>query len=77
LYLPSGDTEDVKKFLSYREAAEFSGFSVGTLRNLVSSQVLRRGIHYTKPHGRKILFIRENFELWLLEKPIPKTSQLS
>jgi len=67
----------MKKYLTYSEAAEFSGFSVGTLRNLVSTQVLRRGIHYTKPHGRKILFIRENFELWLLEKPIPSTCQLS
>jgi excisionase family DNA binding protein len=67
----------MKRFLTYSEAAEFSGFSVGTLRNLVSNKVLKRGIHYTKPHGRKILFIRENFELWLLEKPILKTIQLS
>ena len=46
----------LNKFLTYSEAAEFSGFSVGTLRNLVSRQVLKRGVHYTKPHGRKILF---------------------
>jgi excisionase family DNA binding protein len=59
-----------KIFLSYDEAAELSGFSVGTLRNLVSQGILKRGIHYSKPHGRKVLIIREPFECWLKETPV-------
>jgi lactam utilization protein B len=54
-----------KSYLSYNDAASFIGYKVGTLRNFVSKGILKLNIHYLKPHGGKVLFVREALETWI------------
>lgn len=53
------------QYFTYEAAAMHFGYKVGTLRNFVSKGVLKLNIHYFKPHGGKVLFIREAMENWI------------
>ena len=55
----------MNNYLTYEAASEVTGYKVGTLRNFVSSGILKLNVHYIKPRGGKVLFLREALEQWL------------
>ncbi len=56
---------NTNQYLTYEAAAELTGYKVGTLRNLVSAGVFKLSVHYLKPRGGKVLFLKPALEQWL------------
>lgn len=52
-------------YLTYEGAAQLTGYKVGTLRNFVSLGTFQLNVHYLKPRGGKVIFLREALEKWL------------
>ena len=61
-----------RRAVTPREAAEIYGLSVGTLANL---RYQKRGARYHLV-GRKVLYLVEDLEAWLLRNPILTTDSL-
>lgn len=58
--------ENKRKTLSPKEAAEIYGLSVGTLAN---DRYHKRGPKYFRC-GRKVLYLVEDLEAWVLRNPV-------
>lgn len=52
-------------YLTYADTANLIGYKIGTLRNFVSKGIFKLNVHYLKPHGGKVLFVREAVESWI------------
>ena len=57
------------EYISLRELTTRIPYSDGTIRNLMSSGVLKRGEHYVKPNGR-VMFRWSAVQAWL-DGPAP------
>ena len=55
------------QYVTYEGAEHLTGYKIGTLRNFVSQWILKLNVHYLKPRGGKVLFIREALEQWIKE----------
>lgn len=56
--------EQPEEYLSIRALSQRIPYAEQTVRNLMSSGVLKRGVHYTKPRGR-IIFKWSAIRAWL------------
>ena len=54
------------EYLTVRQAAERIKYCEQTLRNMMSTGVFKRGLHYYKRQGR-VLFVWSRIEQWLHE----------
>jgi len=59
-----------EEYLTVRQAAERIKYREQTIRNLISTGVFTRGLHYYKRRGR-VLFVWSRIERWLQEKATP------
>src|SRR5688572_1457644 len=57
------DEAGTLEYLSVRELAKRVPYSEGSLRNLMSAGVLKRGVHYDKPAGR-VIFRWDAMRAW-------------
>ena len=58
--------EKNNQYLTYDAASDLTGYKTGTLRNFVSQGIFKLNVHYLKPNGGKVLFIREALENWIV-----------
>lgn len=63
-FAASVDDVGTPEYLSVRELAKRVPYSEGTLRNLMSAGVLKRGVHYDKPAGR-VIFRWDAMRAWV------------
>ena len=59
-----------EEYLTVRQAAERIKYCEQTLRNMMSTGVFKRGLHYYKRRGR-VLFVWSRIEQWLHEDGAP------
>ena len=62
--IPILDGEAGPEYISLRELTKRIPYSDGTIRNLMSSGVLKGGEHYVKPNGR-VMFRWSAVQAWL------------
>jgi hypothetical protein len=61
---PAVDGASGPEYISLRELTKRIPYCDGTIRNLMSSGVLKRGEHYVKPNGR-VMFRWSAVQAWL------------
>lgn len=61
-------------YLNEFEAAIFTRFSVGTLRNMRSA---KRGPRYLKVSGRTIRYMKSDLEVWMGSEPVLTRDSIS
>jgi hypothetical protein len=59
-----------EEYLTVRQAAERIQYREQTIRNMMSTGVFKRGLHYYKRRGR-VLFVWSRIERWLQEDAAP------
>ena len=64
---------DLKTRFTFNEAVEFTGIS----RNYLYRLTARKAIKHYKPSGRKIFFMREDLEKFLMQGVVPTVEQMS
>ncbi len=64
--------EHSKNIFGIEEASEYTGYSVGYLYKLTSTN----SIPFSKPNGKKIYFSREDLDLWLMSNKKRSNKQI-
>jgi hypothetical protein len=56
---------DVRPYLSLAQAAAFSGFTVGRIKNLMRNGTLVEHVHFTRPRNSRPLIVLAAFDAYL------------
>lgn len=67
----------VTEYLSTSEAAKLVGIAPNTLRNKMYSGEFQRGVHFTKPRGLRLRWIRAALEAYLRGDDGPEAATTS
>ena len=54
-----------RAYLTLQEAADLAGVSKKRMQNLMGEGVLRENVHFSRPRGLRVRFIREALTDWL------------
>ncbi len=54
-----------RPYLTLEQAADLAGVSKKRMQNLISEGVLKEHIHFSRPRGLRVRFIREALVVWL------------
>jgi hypothetical protein len=73
--VPSRDSSH-EEYLTVRQAAERIQYREQTVRNMMSTGIFKRGLHYYKRRGR-VLFVWSRIEQWLQEDSSALSGEIS